>query len=182
MQLHLGCGRRYFPGFVHVDLADFPHIDYRGRIDTLPMFAENSVDLIYCAHAFQYFDRLQAPDVLEEWRRVLRPGGVLRIAVPDIEALVSVFKSTGDLNEILGPLYGRIALQTGQGEEILYHRTAYDYASLERLLQGSGFRGVRRYDWRHTVHREHDDLSQAYKPHLDRENGVLVSLNVEALK
>jgi len=45
-----------------------------------------------------------------------------------------------------------------------------------------GFRHIRRYDWRATDHAWLDDFSQAYLPHLDKERGTLVSLNVEAIK
>jgi predicted SAM-dependent methyltransferase len=49
MKLHLGCGKRYIPGFVHIDTLDFPQIDYRQDISDLKMFEDNSIDLIYCS-------------------------------------------------------------------------------------------------------------------------------------
>jgi len=182
LQLHLGCGKRCIPGFVHVDLDDFPHIDYRSPIDSLPMFGDDTVDLIYCCHALQYFDRVQAPGVLREWRRVLKPGGVLRLAVPDFPALVSVYQKTGALSDILGPLFGRIAIHGPNGPAVIYHRTVYDYKSLEELCLNAGFRSFRSYDWRQTIHKDFDDFSQAYKPHMQKEHGLLISLNVEAIK
>ena len=45
-----------------------------------------------------------------------------------------------------------------------------------------GFKNVERYDWRETEHAEFDDHSQAYLPHMDKENGTLISLNVECTK
>lgn len=182
MKLHLACGKRYIPGFVHVDLADFPHIDHRSRIDRLPMFTDASADLIYCCHGLEYLDRAEARLALAEWRRVLKNGGILRLAVPDVEALLGVYKSSGRLDAILGPLYGRMAIQTTDGDAVIYHRTVYDYPSLEAICLAAGFRVVRRYDWRETLHRDYDDFSQAYWPHMDKSHGVLVSLNVEALK
>jgi len=182
LQLHLGCGKRCIPGFVHVDLDDFPHIDYRSPIDSLPMFGDDTVDLIYCCHALQYFDRVQTPGVLREWRRVLKPGGVLRLAVPDFPALVSVYQKTGALSDILGPLFGRIAIHGPNGPAVIYHRTVYDYTSLEELCLNAGFRSFRSYDWRQTIHKDFDDFSQAYKPHMQKEHGLLISLNVEAIK
>ena len=46
----------------------------------------------------------------------------------------------------------------------------------------TGFSEVRPWDWRTTEHGALDDYSQAYLPHLDKENGMLVSLNLEAVK
>ncbi len=181
-QLHLGCGKRHIPGFIHVDLADFPHIDHRHPIDRLPMIADASVDLIYCCHALEYFDRIEVMDVLKEWARVLVPGGVLRLAVPDFNALVEVYKKYGGLDRLLGPLYGRFEIQGSGGPEVLYHRTVYNFDDLKALLEACGFGRVRRYDWRQTLHKDYDDFSQAYVPHMDKENGLLISLNVEADK
>jgi len=182
MKLHLGCDKRYIPGFVHIDLADYPHIDHRHDIRSLPMIHSDTVDLIYVCHALEYFDRVEVVEVLLEWRRVLRTGGILRLAVPDFEALVRVYQRHGDLSLIHGPLYGRWPITAPSGEQCLYHRTVYDFEALRRVLESAGFTGVHRYDWRATIHRDHDDYSQAYIPHMDKTHGMLISLNVEATK
>jgi predicted SAM-dependent methyltransferase len=184
-QLHLGCGKRFIPGFIHIDLDYHDHIDYRHKISSLPMFRDNSVDLIYCCHAFEYFDREEAKAVLAEWYRVLKPGGILRLAVPDFKAIIKdVYLKSKDLEHkgILGPLYGRLEIKTNAGRKTIYHRTAYDFLSLKKLLTAMKFRQVRRYDWRQTIHKDYDDCSQAYIPHLDKEHGILISLNVESSK
>ena len=178
VRLHLGCGKRHIPGFIHVDVADYPHIDHKHRIDSLPMFGDGSVELIYCCHAFEYFDRAEAQKVLKEWHRVLKEGGVLRLAVPDFDALVKVYEKYGDLNKLLGPLYGRWEFPGG----VMYHKTVYTFDSMKAVLENNGFFNVRRYEWRDTIHENYDDFSQAYIPHMDKENGMLVSLNVEADK
>jgi predicted SAM-dependent methyltransferase len=182
VKLHLGCGRRHLPGFIHVDLADLPHIDHQSDLRTLPMFKDETADLIYACHVIEYFDRVEVVDVLREWHRVLKHGGVLRLAVPDFDAMTEVYRRTGNLALVHGPLYGRIEIPTASGPRVLYHRTVYDFDSLRSTLEVAGFRGVRRYDWRQTIHRDHDDFSQAYIPHMDKERGILISLNVEADK
>ena len=106
MKIHLGCGKRSLPGFVHVDLLDAPHIDYRHDVRTLPMFGDDSAELIYACHVLEYFDGPEALDVLREWRRVLATTGVLRVAVPDFAALAEVYRETSNLALIHGPLYG----------------------------------------------------------------------------
>jgi predicted SAM-dependent methyltransferase len=180
LRLHLGCGKRYLPGFVHVDRADFPHIDFRCGADSLHMFESDAAELIYASHMLEYFDRVEVRRVLEEWRRVLCPGGVLRLAVPDFEALAEAYFQNKKLDTILGPLYGH--MEIAGSDAAIYHKTVYDFESLRNLLEDGGFRDVRRYDWRETIHRGVDDHSQAYIPHMDKEHGKLISLNVECLK
>jgi predicted SAM-dependent methyltransferase len=182
MNLHLGCDKRFIPGFVHIDLADFPHIDHKHDIRSLPMIADGSVDLIYVCHALEYFDRIEVLEVLREWRRALRPGGTLRIAVPDFEAMTLVYQKYEDLGLVLGPLFGRWQIKSSSEPMFIYHRTTYDFRSLRTVLESAGFNEVRRYDWRNTIHRDYDDYSQAYIPHMDKEHGILISLNVEATK
>ncbi|WP_278347789.1 class I SAM-dependent methyltransferase [Helicobacter pullorum] len=182
IQLNLGCWHRNIPGFINVDLCDMPHIHYKTSIDKLDMFKDESVDLIYSSHSFEYFDRFKAADVLKEWRRVLKKGGILRIAVPDFDKLIQVYKKSDDLSKILGPLYGRMEIDTANGKEYLYHKTVYNFQSLSKLLTDNGFDNVKKYDWRDTIHKNYDDHSQAYYPHMDKENGILISLNVEAVK
>jgi predicted SAM-dependent methyltransferase len=180
LKLHLGCWRRQLPGFVHVDLCDLPHIDHRTSVDDLGMIADGSAELIYASHVLEYFDAVQAPKVLAEWRRVLQPGGTLRLAVPDFDALLEVYRTSGRLETILGPLYGR--MEVAGADQVIYHRTVYNLPRLRAVLEDAGFTNVRRYDWRETIHKDFDDHSQAYWPHMDKENGLLVSLNVEADK
>jgi predicted SAM-dependent methyltransferase len=176
MKLHLGCGKRHIPGFFHIDAVEYPHVDHVATIDNLGFIADDSVDLIYTCHVLEHFRRKDVGRVLREWARVLKPGGTLRVSVPDFARLCEVYQRTGDLNLVIGPIFGR--------QDYLYniHYNVFDERSLGALLLDSGYKDVRRYDWRATEHAAIDDFSQAYIPHLDREHGTLISLNVEATK
>ena len=184
IKLHLGCGKRILPGYVHIDLDNHPHIDYCHDIKTLPMFPEESVDLIYSCGTFEYFDRYEALDILKEWSRALKVGGLLRISVPDFESVIKVYLKNGkNLNGegILGLLYGRIKIETSSGSEIMYHKTVYDFASLKKLLGLSGFNNIKKYNWWDVLPSDYDDYSMAYMPYKDK-NGIQMSLNIECVK
>ncbi len=175
-KLHLGCGKRYIPGFTHVDLADYPHIDYRHNVSDLSMFEDNSIELVYACHVLEHFKRFEVEKVLKEWHRVLVPHGILRLAVPDFESIVLVYEKHKDIELVMGLLYG------GQEYEYNFHHVLFDFKYLEKLLGKVGFKNIHRYDWRNTVHKDYDDYSQAYIPHMDKEHGILMSLNVEGEK
>lgn len=176
MKLHLGCGKRFIPGFVHVDAIDYPHVDHVTTIDSLSFIPDNSVELIYNCHVLEHFKRRDVPRVLAEWLRVLRPGGTLRVSVPDFSALSKLYQKNCDLGQVIGALFGR--------QDYLYniHYNVFDYFTLKNCLEAAGYRDVRQFDWRETEHANVDDFSQAYIPHMDKENGVLISLNVECSK
>jgi amino acid transporter len=79
-------------------------------------------------------------------------------------------------NPLLGFLYG------GQNYPENFHFCTFDFLTLESVLKEIGFSHVKTYDWRKTEHSFIDDYSQAYIPHMDKENGMLMSLNIEAIK
>jgi len=182
MKLALGTGKRYMLGYEHVDLANYPHINYLHDIKTLPKYSDNSVDLIYCSHSLEYFDLEEVKNVLKEWKRVLKPGGILRLAVPDFRALMELYLETGMIEYITGPIYGRWPLENGQ---CFYHKMGYDKLSLSRTLRDAGFINIKEWNWKEVFVGElegFDDYSKAYFPHLQFDNGKLMSLNLECIK
>lgn len=178
MKLHLGCGKRDFgTEWISIDGGDFPHL-HSHDITKLD-FKDNTVDLIYSSHVLEYFDRVEVIDVLNEWKRVLKSNGILRIAVPDFESMVKLYLSGKyNLENFLGPIFGKMEMD----DEVIYHRTTYDYNSLKKILEKVGFLDIKLYNWRETEHSHIDDHSQAYLPHMDKQNGTLISLNVECKK
>jgi len=170
---------RQIPGFVHIDILDAPHIDRRGPVDRLPDFADDSASLIYASHVLEHFGRYEVENVLKEWHRVLAPGGVLRIAVPDFAAVVEMYEQEG-LRDGKSGLVGLIC--GGQRDEFDFHKIIFDQPFLTYLLMKAGFREIHHWDWRNTEHARIDDFSQAFLPHMDKENGRLMSLNLEAVK
>lgn len=176
-RLHLGCGVKHIPGYFHVDALDYPHVDHIGPVDQLDFIPDGAVEHIYACHLLEHFDRAEFMNVLREWRRVLKTGGTLRLAVPDYEACAKLYVDgglEGGLPTILGLMMG------GQRDQYDFHKMAFDEQSLTGYLKQAGFRDIYRWDWRETDHAGMDDYSQAYLPHMDKENGTLVSLNLEA--
>jgi hypothetical protein len=98
------------------------------------------------------------------------------VAVPDFEAVARRYLETGDLNELVGLVCG------GQRNQYDFHKMIFDERLLRERLQSAGFTSVSKFDWRKTEHSWLDDYSQAYLPHLNKQNGRLMSLNVEAVK
>jgi predicted SAM-dependent methyltransferase len=177
LKLHLGCGRRCIAGFIHIDVQPAPHVNVVSVVERLPM-RDASVSVIYASHVLEHFGRHEYRAVLAEWFRVLEPAGTLRLAVPDFAACAAVYwGGSGDaLSEVLGLIMG------GQRNSYDYHKMIFDEDHLRSDLLGVGFREVRRWDWRTTEHSGVDDYSQAYLPHLHKEDGRLMSLNLEARK
>ncbi len=174
IKINVGCGKRNFgEDWFHVD-GDTTHPHVSSDDVFLKSWTDKSVDLIYASHLIAYFDREEVVELFKAWKRVLKDGGVLRIATPDFEAIVNNYVLY-KLDSFVGPLYGKMKM----GNETVYHKTAYDSYSLTMLLDKCGFINISNWNWRNTEHAHIDDHSQAYLPHMDKENGVLISLNVE---
>ena len=176
MKLHLGCATKALTGFINVDIRDMPGVDMIDDISRLKKFLDESADLIYVSHVLEHFGRREYKEVLKRWHAVLKDGGVLRIAVPDFEKIVEHYNENHDLELLRGFLYG------GQNYAQNYHYCTWDFETLSKDLISVGFKEVRKYEWSDTEHSYMDDFSQSYLPHMDKENGKLMSLNIEAIK
>jgi SAM-dependent methyltransferase len=176
MKLHLGCGNKILDGFINIDVRPLEGVDIISDISKLDVIEDETIDLIYCSHVLEHFGRNVYKKVLQNWYKKLKPGGVLRIAIPNFEVIVEHYNKNKDINILLGLLYG------GQTYEENYHYCSWDFKSLSEDLLDVGFIKVKKYDWSQTEHSQIDDYSQSYLPHMDKINGTLMSLNVEATK
>jgi predicted SAM-dependent methyltransferase len=116
--------------------------------------------------------------VVSGWYNKLKPHGILRIATADFRAVCEWYLQSGSLDRLYGLIVG------GQKDQYDRHGMVFDLETLTDGLTGIGFRDVWTYDWRATIVGilGIDDFSQTFMPHMDKENGKLMSLHVEAVK
>jgi predicted SAM-dependent methyltransferase len=173
--LNVGSGDVTHPTFINVDALVARHIHHIRPIDDLRPFADGSVDLVYASHCLEHFSYAKVPAVLAEWRRVLKPGGILRLGVPDFDRLLSIYEDSGRDMHAIHPI-----LMGNQSYALNYHMTTFNKKSLTKFLVDAGFGEVR--DWR----RGEDELTSLPDfTGLEVTVGdkvVPISLNLEAVK
>jgi len=175
LNLHLGCGIVNSPGFVNVDAMPMSHIHCVQPVDRLPRFRSGSADLIYASHVLEHISHRETLNVLREWCRVLKPGGVLRLAVPDFDVIARLYQDGGnDVAVIEGVLLG------GQDYAYNFHMAVFTEQSLSRLLMEAGLTKVRRWTYGETPMTSLNDHSSLVLTH--RGQSYPISLNIEAVK
>lgn len=172
--LHLGCGTIDAPGFINIDAQAAPHVHYELDVRDLSPFADQSVDLVYSCHVLEHYPAHEHPEILWEWSRVLKPGGVLRISVPGFEELLHVYEEQGrDVSTIVGPLMG-------YDDGYNAHCHIFNLAYFEQVLTQAGLRDVRRWD--PDVVDNHDFEDWASRKVTRGDKKYRISINVEADK
>ncbi len=108
--------------------------------------ASGSVAAVYSSHMIEHLDRFEARAFLTEAKRVLRPGGVVRIAAPDLSRLVRDYVATGDADGFVAGIHMGLDRPAGLWGWVKWalvgprhHLWMYDGESLTRLLRGAGF-------------------------------------------
>jgi predicted SAM-dependent methyltransferase len=91
MKLHLGCGQNYLEGYVNIDYPlDHHSVQTKSVADKLAdltklKYKKGTIEEIRLHHVFEHFPRAQAIALIASWNSWLKPGGLLRIEVPDFE-------------------------------------------------------------------------------------------------
>jgi len=172
-KLHLGCGDKRMEGYINVDIRPNTSVDLVADLRTLP-FELNEFDVIYSCAVIEHFGRNEWFNLLKSWTTFLKPGGKIYLSTSDFDAITERYGRTKNLQELLGLLIG------GQKYEYDWHGMIFNFSLLKKALEDIGYRDVERYDWREfdTGKMGVDDYSQAYLPHMDKENGRLMVLNI----
>jgi SAM-dependent methyltransferase len=171
LRIHVGCGSVDAAGFVNVDLLAAPHVHVQGPIDDLSVFPDGCADLVYACHCLEHFGFRHSRPVLEEWARVLRPGGLLRVAVPDFAVIARAYAAGGTIRELQSLLFG------GEDYRLNFHAAVFDEAHLRELMAGVGLVDIHRWDAAAVDHHDFKDESSLTCRLGD--STVLLSLNLE---
>ena len=114
-------------------------------------FADESVPNVFSSHFFEHLWRADAAKLMAECYRVLRQGGMIRICVPDLDKTVTAISKAledyqhGDVVSIQTYVTSSAASYRGPYS---FHKWMYNFLEMERLLRESGFRDIRREDYK----------------------------------
>jgi predicted SAM-dependent methyltransferase len=138
----------------------------------LSRFADDTFTELYASHVLEHFDyRAELIGALAEWRRVLRPGGVLRLSVPDLDILAHLLLQRHQLDvnqrfQVMRMIFG------GHTHEHDYHRVGLNQDFLAAFLDRVGFVNLQRVS-RHAIFADTSETVVA---------GTPISLNINAYK
>lgn len=133
IRLNIGCGNKLLEGFINIDLDGEP--DVKSDVTELP-FEDNYADSAIAIHVLEHIWRWKALATLKEWYRVLKPGGVLILELPDLHKCCrAILKGKEDRHGLWG-LFGDPNYQS----ELMSHKWAYEPEELRSLVKKAGFK------------------------------------------
>jgi predicted SAM-dependent methyltransferase len=146
LRLHLGSGGHPLDGWVNIDILGMEPDLYWDLRSGIP-FPDGSAEAVFLEHVIEHFTLADDLDLLEDCRRVLAPGGIIRLGVPDFGRYLESYAGDGAFIEQLRP--GRPTRLLAAAEVALGHghRSVWDGETLEKVLTESGFADARRRDW-----------------------------------
>lgn len=144
VRLHLGCGPEKRAGWINIDANAAAGPDIVAAVESLPQFESSSVDVIEACHLFEHLTYTQARAALSEWARVLKPGGELRLELPDLDACVRILGKYKDERGFDLGLIGIFGWPPAIDEEgaTQIHKWGWTRTALSAALREAGFQQV----------------------------------------
>lgn len=142
-KLHLG-GQVKKNGWEVLNATPADYVDHLGNANNLSQFEDNTFDELYGSHILEHLDfKKELFDALEEWYRVLTPGGKLYAAVPDMDILCKLFLEKEQLDTkgrfmIMQMMFG------AHSDEYDYHMIGLNHEFLHGYLNEVGFINIER--------------------------------------
>ena len=148
--LNVGCGPNLNEEFINLDYAWRPGLDLCWDITNGFPLRNNSLDGIYTEHCLEHITFEQAQAVLFEFYRMLKPGGNVRIIVPDAELYIELYTKFMMGEQVYFPYVTDAVIEGGFSPIMSVNRVfrghghlfAYDYDCLSLMLTKSGFKDI----------------------------------------
>lgn len=128
-----------------IDFVRSNNIEYGDITKGLPVKSE-SCEVVYSSHTLEHLDRGEAEQFCKEILRILRPGGIVRIVIPDLKRHVLEYLNTGDADQFIKSTYMGVCKPKTLSQRIQmavvgprHHQWMYDGHSLSKLLISQGF-------------------------------------------
>jgi predicted SAM-dependent methyltransferase len=151
-RLNWGCGEHFGPGWINSDIKDAPGVDIACDIrDGLPLETD-SVDYAVSIHSLPEIPYGDLVRTLAELRRVLKPGGVLRVALPDLDRAIRAYVA-GDRDYFVVPDSDAEAIGSKLVTQMTWYgwsRSLFTQDFTEEILRKAGFREVLECSFRAT--------------------------------
>ena len=142
VRINIGCGDKLLDGYINIDVAEAragKTPDVLSDVRDLP-FDENYADEALAVHVIEHFYRWEVPKVLAEWRRILKPGGVMVLECPDLmKAVFHLLSSPAKEQLSMWPLYGDPSWK----DPLMCHKWAYTPQTLGQAMHEAGFVNLR---------------------------------------
>lgn len=106
LMVNLGAGGNLSPYEVNVDLRAGPGINFRCDVRQLPDDWGGKFDAAHADHVLEHMSWVDTLAVLREWARILKPGGVLTVNVPDLKVAFDFLSEDKYSNQLWGMIYG----------------------------------------------------------------------------
>jgi|WetSurMetagenome_2_1015567.scaffolds.fasta_scaffold279254_2 predicted SAM-dependent methyltransferase len=183
-KINFGCGNMPLPDWTNVDggdgriweAPDRPDIIAMDVFDFLAHIDDAGTQYIASEQFFEHFDRHLGHALAREWFRILKPNGVCRIVMPDLEKEVRIYlgiEPCADWDTVVLPHryrhiagsadpYGKLidgekytkAMLLNNGMHMDGHRYLYDFEAIEQTLRLAGFRRICRCEYGQSEHAE----------------------------
>jgi predicted SAM-dependent methyltransferase len=139
LRLNFGCGTSRLEGWINVDLIGLP-VDLSWDIRRPLPFEEDTVEAIFHEHVFEHIDAYRGYHFLKECHRILKPGGVMRMVLPDAARyLASYFDPEHKFLNVWRAERFTPMLAVQEEFYSFGHRAMYDYETVALFCRVIGF-------------------------------------------
>ncbi len=163
--LNLGCGNRFDPSWTNLNFTSTGEGVISHDLTQGIPFPDESFDVVYHSHVLEHFPKAEAEPFIQECYRVLRPQGILRVVVPDLEQIAKIYLESleqaitgsqewgNNYDWILLEMYDQTVRNESGGEMMAYLFREY-IPNGEFVIQRQGVEGKKLIESGHQ-HRQH---------------------------